>query len=62
MKNSIREIWQSKVMNQRREWHLKNKKNNITLCQDCNVWDEGTGEQLISPEYAEKVSISQTAI
>ena len=70
MKNSIKEIWHSKVMNQRREWHLKNKKTNITLCQGCNVWDEEFGEgygavgrvdKLVSPEYAEKVPIAQTA-
>ena len=69
MKNSIKEIWHSKVMNQRREWHLKNKKTNITLCQGCNVWDEEFGEgygavgrddKLVSPEYAEKVPIAQT--
>ena len=67
MKNSIREIWQSKIINERRDWHLKNKKNKITLCQGCNVWDERSGEgfestgkteKLISPQYAEKVSIS----
>ena len=38
------------------------KKNNIKLCQNCNVWDEVAGEELISPEYGEKVSISQTTI
>ena len=59
MKNSIREIWASKIMKQRREWHLKNKKNNITLCQNCNVWDE-FGEEFISSEYAEKVQIPST--
>ena len=61
MKNSVKEIWKSKIFNQRREWHLNNKKNNITLCKNCNVWDEVAGEELISPEYAEKVSILKTA-
>ena len=28
----------------------------------CNVWDEVKGEELISPEYAEQVSISNTTI
>ncbi len=67
MKNSIKEIWHSKVMNQRREWHLKNKKTNIKLCQGCNVWDEEFGEgygavgradKLVSPEYAKKIPIA----
>ena len=61
MKNSVKEIWQSKIFNQRREWHLNKKKNNITLCKNCNVWDEVAGEELISSEYAEKVSILKTA-
>ena len=60
MKNTIREIWQSKIINQRRNFHLNKKKKNITLCQDCNVWDERVGEELISSEYAEKVSLSRS--
>ena len=68
MKNSIREIWKSKVMNQRRELHMKGKKGNIKLCKGCNVWDEEFGqgfdrgfvEKMISSEYAEKVPILQT--
>ena len=62
MNSSIREIWKSKVINQRREWHLNNKKDKISLCKNCNVWDEAKGEKLISPEYAEEVSISNTTI
>ena len=60
MKNTIREIWQSKIINQRRNFHLNNKKKNITLCQNCNVWEERSGEELISSEYAEKVSLSRS--
>ena len=59
MKNSIREIWQSKIINQRRNFHLNNKKKNISLCQNCNVWEERGGEELISSEYAKKFSLSQ---
>ena len=57
MNTSIRELWQSKIAEERREWHLNNKKNKIELCKNCNVWDEVTGEELISPDFAEKVSI-----
>lgn len=60
MKNSIKEIWQSTVINQRRNLHLNNKKANITLCQNCNVWDESAGEEFISSDYAEKVSLSRS--
>lgn len=57
MKNSVSEIWQSKIYNERRNLHLNNKKNLISLCENCNVWDEVTGEELISSEFAEKVSL-----
>ena len=62
MKNSIKELWQSKILNTRRELHLKGNKKNISICENCNVWDEATGEELISAEYAEKVSISNNII
>ena len=32
-------------------------KKDISICANCNVWDEAKGEELVSPEYAEKVSI-----
>ena len=62
MTSSIQEIWRSTILNKYRSIHLNREKNKISICENCNVWDEVTGEQLISPEYAEKVSISQTAI
>tara|TARA_B100001996_G_scaffold300818_1_gene241299 strand:- start:687 stop:1268 length:582 start_codon:yes stop_codon:yes gene_type:complete len=57
MKTSIRELWQSKIAEERRKWHLNETKNKIELCKNCNVWDEITGEELVSPDFAEKVSI-----
>ena len=50
MKNSIRELWQSKLAQDRRNLHLNNQKEKIELCKNCNVWDEVTGEELISPD------------
>ena len=41
---------------------FKGNKKNISICENCNVWDEATGEELISAEYAEKVSISNNII
>ena len=37
-------------------------KKQISICENCNVWDEVKGEEIVSPEFAEKVSIinSQT--
>ena len=60
MKNSIKELWKSKIMNARRKLHLGGNKKDISICANCNVWDEAKGEELISPEFAEKVSILNT--
>ncbi len=57
MKKSIKDLWRSKIAEDRRNLHLSNNKNKIDLCKNCNVWDEITGEELISPDFAEKVSI-----
>ena len=62
MKSSIRELWKSKILNQRRKLHVTDNKKQISICENCNVWDEVKGEEIVSPEFAEKVSIvnSQT--
>ena len=62
MNSSIRELWKSKILNQRRKLHLTDNKKKISICENCNVWDEVKGEEIVSPEFAEKVSIinSQT--
>lgn len=61
MKTSIKDLWSSKIMNSRRKLHLDGNKKDISLCINCNVWDEVKGgEELISSEYAEKVSILNT--
>lgn len=61
MKTSIKDLWTSKIMNSRRKLHLDGNKKDISLCANCNVWDEVKGgEELISSEYAEKVSILNT--
>ena len=57
MRSSIKDLWNSKVMHERRKWHLNKEKSKISICTNCNVWDQKTGEELISADYAEKVSI-----
>lgn len=58
LEHSIAELWRSKVANRRREQHLLGDKSCISLCKNCNVWDEGqiTNES-ISPDYAEQVAL-----
>jgi len=57
MNSSIKEMWNSKIMQNRRKLHMNSDKKSNKICKDCNVWDQKTGEELISSEYAEKVSI-----
>ena len=40
MKNNIKELWQSKIINERRKLHLNDNKKDISICANCNVWDE----------------------
>ena len=59
LENSIEELWSSKVMTERRELHLSGAKKCISLCENCNVWEEpGSADMFISSEYAEKVALS----
>ena len=57
MQNTIKELWKSKIMSARRKLHLNGKKKDLSICANCNVWDEVKGEEIISPEFAEEVSI-----
>lgn len=37
---SIGDVWQSSQLNQRRAQHLNGQKSAVSLCANCNVWDE----------------------
>lgn len=56
---SIREVWQSQVMAERRHHHLTGKKGPSDMCANCNVWDEQAKEtaSLISSQYGDLVEI-----
>ena len=59
LEHSIEELWRSKVMNERREMHLNGNKGGISLCKNCNVWEEPeSADMFISSEYADKVTLS----
>lgn len=49
--SSIKELWQSKIMQRRRQLHLDSKKSSIAICQNCNVWDESPDRENISSQY-----------
>jgi radical SAM protein with 4Fe4S-binding SPASM domain len=59
---SIEELWQSDAFWQHRVKHMANQKASISLCENCNVWDEPEeSESPVSPEFSSaRVSIGQT--
>ena len=40
-KQTIAEIWKSDLFMKIREKHLNSKRNDISMCQGCHIWDEG---------------------
>ena len=58
VKNSIEEVWRSKIMFERRQLHLTGKKACISLCEHCNVWDESHDLGNLSAEYAQAVNVT----
>jgi len=56
--HSIQELWQSKTMNERRDWHLAGDKAKISICQNCNVWDEPPDGDGVSQEFADEVELT----
>lgn len=49
--DSIAEVWKSHTVNQRRQWHLEGKKSCVSLCSNCNVWDEPSDKTGIAQDY-----------
>lgn len=47
--HTIAEVWRSEVIKERRALHLDGRKACISLCADCNVWDE-------PPDQADKIA------
>lgn len=55
LNSSIHQIWQSKILQQRRLLHLEGKKSFLDICKDCNVWDESEDGENISSQYVEEI-------
>jgi MoaA/NifB/PqqE/SkfB family radical SAM enzyme len=56
--HTIEELWRSKVMLERRRLHLAGEKGCISLCSNCNVWDEPEmKDEFISSEYADSSAL-----
>jgi radical SAM protein with 4Fe4S-binding SPASM domain len=52
--STIQALWQSKLMQDRRQLHLDGKKACIDICRNCNVWDESPDKENISLQYVEQ--------
>lgn len=57
MSNSIKELWQSKFLNEKRNLHLSGRKGEIDICKNCNVWDEPKDQDQISSEYVSDIEL-----
>lgn len=55
--HSIEELWLSKVVAERRDLHLGGQKDHISLCENCNVWDESPAGDSVSAQYATEMDI-----
>lgn len=54
--SSIKELWQSKLMQERRKLHLEDKKGSISICSNCNVWDESPDRENVSAQYLKEIA------
>lgn len=50
--DSIADLWRSRIMRQRRLSHLRGHKGDMTICENCNAWDEPSDMEGISSRYA----------
>jgi len=57
--HSIEDIWKSKVITEKRYLHLNNRKGEIDICKNCNVWDEPKDGQNISSQYADEIELGK---
>lgn len=59
---SIADIWQSSILNRRRQQHLEGDKAAVSLCENCNVWDEQSDHstEFLSAQYGSEKTIRVT--
>ena len=55
--DSIEDLWMSKIVQQRRSLHMSGNKADISMCKNCNVWDESPDMEGISSEYATEIEL-----
>lgn len=50
-RDSIASVWQSPTMTERRALHLAGRKADLSICGDCNVWDEPPDRPKVTPDF-----------
>lgn len=57
--DSIAAVWQSRIMSERRAWHMNGDKEHIEICKNCNVWDEPPDIEQVAPEFAKETTLAE---
>ena len=55
LKNSIKELWDSPVMVERRQTHMEHRRGVFPSCRICNVWDEPSDFEKLSDDYVKQM-------
>ncbi len=58
--NSIANVWQSQKNRHRRKLHLNGQKSEISLCTNCNVWDEQLEHETETNRFGERKEVPVT--
>ncbi len=57
VENSIKELWDSSVMAERRQIHMEHRRGIFPNCLTCNVWDEPSDFEAFSESYVKQLSV-----
>jgi radical SAM protein with 4Fe4S-binding SPASM domain len=58
--SSIADLWKSQIMATRRQLHMRGQKAEISICDNCNAWDEPSDVKSVSEAYTEATPIFAT--
>jgi organic radical activating enzyme len=56
VESSIKELWDSPVMTERRQIHMEHRRGVFPNCRTCNVWNEPSDWEKRSDEYVKQLS------
>ena len=56
LKNTIKELWDSPVMVERRQTHMEHRRGVFPSCRTCNVWDEPSDFEKLFDDYVKQMA------